>query len=145
MGACKRKHYRTFVNIAIAIQIIGILILFFCPVLILRQASSPSSEAREVLVSPFLTVYSISTVFLLLIPLLVCFAFDLVSFFFDNRVLDFVELLLSIYVLVISVCFLCTLRFSLPGMVLTSVFTIVLFLMSAIRIYLNKKGKKKIE
>lgn len=137
------SRWRTVTNITIAIQIIGIIVLFFCPILILKQISYPSSDATEILVSPFLTVYSISTIFLILIPLLVCFVLDSVSIFQKNRVLDFIELLISLYVLVICICLFYTLRFSLLGMALTLLFAIVMFLASATRIYLDKREKKQ--
>ncbi len=143
METHKKSRWRIVTNIAIAIQIIGIIVLFFCPILIFKQISSPSSDATEILVSPFLTVYSISTIFLILIPLLVCFVLDSVSFFSKSRVLDFIELLISLYVLVICICLFYTLRFSLLGMALTLFFAIVMFLASAIRIYLDKREKKQ--
>ena len=79
-----KNMYLPIINIAVAA---GMIILFFCPILISTQAPDPSTRI-ETIVSPFLHIYSIATVFLLSIPLIVFIVINVLVLLMKKRILN---------------------------------------------------------
>lgn len=139
----KLNLYKLVNGITIAL-IIGMIVLFFCPILILSHAPSPT-ETNESLASPFLNGYTSATVFMLLIPLVVSLILHIVSFFVKNRILNCIELLMSIYVLSISIFFLAEYRFTVVGFVFTLFLTILMMASSIVKVVVFEYEKRRVK
>ncbi len=140
----RKLNLYKLVNAATFILIVGMIVLFLCPILILTHATSPT-ETNESLASPFLNGYTIATVFLLLIPLIVSLALHIVSFFVKSRILNCIELLLSIYALSISICFLVEYRFTIIGFVFTLLLNIFMTASSIVKLGVVEYEKKRLK
>lgn len=130
-------------NVSNLIPIIGLIILNFCPIIVMKRAQSDSIRVDS-LVCPFLSPYSVSTVFLLLIPLILYLLLTVVSFFVRSKRLSFLGLLFSIYVLFISVCVLCVFKFTLAGAFLGLLFAMMMVALSVFKICVNRYERKNI-
>ena len=140
----RKLNLYKLVNAVTFILIVGMIVLFLCPVLILTHATSPT-ETNESLASPFLNGYTIVTVFLLLIPLIVSLALHIVSFFVKSRILNCIELLLSIYILSISICFLIEYRFTVIGFVFTLLLNILMTASSIVKLGVVEYEKRRLK
>ena len=129
--------------VANLLPIIGLIILNFCPIMVITHAPSPSVRVDS-LVCPFLTPYSVSTIFLLLIPLVLYLFLTIISFFLQNKWLNFLGLVFSIYILIISICFMFVFKFTLLGVIFGVFLTVLMVVISAFRIYINKSERKNI-
>ena len=125
------------------LPIICLIILNFCPIMVITHAPSPSVRVDS-LGCPFLTPYSVSTIFLLLIPLVLYLLLTIISFFLQNKWLNFLGLVFSIYILIISICFMFVFKFTLLGVIFGVFLTVLTVVISAFRIYINKYGRKNI-
>ncbi len=139
----KLNLYKSVNGITIAL-IVGMIVLFLCPILILSQAPS-STENNESLASPFLNGYTSATVFMLLIPLVISLILHIVSFFVKNRILNCIELLMSIYVLSISIFFLAEYRFTVVGFVFTLFLTILMMASSIVKVVVLEYEKRRVK
>lgn len=119
------------------LSIIGLAILNFCPVMVMKRAPSDSIRVYSS-VSPFLNVYSVSTVFLLLIPLILYFLLAIVSCFVRKMWLNILGLLLSICVFIVFICMLFAFEFTLAGRVFGLLLTILIVVSSGFELYLGK-------
>ena len=129
--------------VANLLPIIGLIILNFCPIMVITHAPSPSVRVDS-LECPFLTPYSVSTIFLLLIPLVLYLLLTIISFFLQNQWLNFLGLVFSIYILIISICFMFEFKFTLLGVIFGVFLTVLMVVISAFRIYINKYERKNI-
>ena len=129
--------------VANLLPIIGLIILNFCPIMVITHAPSPSVRVDS-LECPFLTPYSVSTIFLLLIPLVLYLLLTIISFFLQNKWLNFLGLVFSIYILIISICFMFVFKFTLLGVIFDVFLTVLMVVISAFRIYINKYERKNI-
>ncbi len=139
----KLNLYKSVNGVTIAL-IVGMIILFLCPILILSHAPS-STENNKSLASPFLNGYTSATVFMLLIPLVISLILHIVSFFVKNRILNCIELLMSIYVLSISIFFLAEYPFTVVGFVFTLFLTILMMASSIVKVVLLEYEKRRVK
>ena len=129
--------------VANLLPIIGLIILNFCPIMVITHAPSPSVRVDS-LGCPFLTPYSVSTIFLLLIPLVLYLLLTIISFFLQNKWLNFLGLVFSIYILIISICLTFEFKFTLLGVIFSVFLTVLMVVISTFRIYINKYERKNI-
>lgn len=134
-----KNTYLSIINIAIAA---GMIILFFCPILISTQAPDPSTRI-ETIVSPFLHIYSIATVFLLLIPLIAFIVINIIMLFVKKRILNWLNLLISLYVFVISICFIFNYEFIVLGIVFISIFISLMVILSISNLCIDEYKRRK--
>lgn len=139
----KLNLYKLVNGITFAL-IVGMIVLFLCPILILSHAPS-STETNESLASPFLSGYTSATVFMLLIPLVISLILHIVSFFVKNRILNCIELLMSIYVLSISIFFLAEYQFTVVGFVFTLFLTILMMASSIVKVVVLEYEKRRVK
>ncbi len=139
----KLNLYKSVNGITIAL-IVGMIVVFLCPILILSHAPSPT-ETNESLASPFLSGYTSATVFMLLIPLVISLILHIVSFFVKSRILNCIELLMSIYVLSISIFFLAEYRFTVVGFVFTLFLTILMMASSIVKVVVLEYEKRRVK
>lgn len=118
------------------LSIIGLVILNFCPVMVMKRAQSDSVRVYSS-VSPFLNVYSVSTVFLLLIPLILYFLLTIVSYFVRKKWLNILGLLLSIYVFTVFICMLFAFEFTSVGRIFGLLLTILMVASSGLEFYVG--------
>ncbi len=139
----KLNLYKSVNGITFAL-IVGMIVVFLCPILIMSHAPSPT-ENNESLASPFLNGYTSATVFMLLIPLVISLILHIVSFFVKNRILNCIELLMSIYVLSISIFFLAEYRFTVVGFVFTLFLTILMMASSIVKVVVLEYEKRRVK
>ncbi len=137
----KRSTISKTAYISNLLPIIGLIILNFCPIMVVKRAPSVSVRVDS-LVCPFLTPYSVSTIFLLLIPLILYLLLTIISFFLQNKWLNFLELVFSIYVLIVSICLMFVFKFTLLGVIFGVFLTVLMVAISAFKIYINKYERK---
>lgn len=118
------------------LSIIGLVILNFCPVMVMKRAQSDSVRVYSS-VSPFLNVYSVSTVFLLLIPLILYFLLTIVSYFVRKKWLNLLGVLLSIYVFTVFICMLFAFEFTSVGRIFGLLLTILMVASSGLEFYVG--------
>lgn len=134
-----KNTYLPIINIVVAA---GMIILFFCPILISTQAPDPSTRI-ETIVSPFLHIYSIATVFLLLIPLIILIVIDVLILLMKKRILNWLNLLISLYVFVISICFIFNYEFITLGIVFISIFISLMVISSICNLCIDEYKRRK--
>lgn len=131
-----KNTYLSIINIVVAI---GMIILFFCPILISTQAPDPSTRI-ETIVSPFLHIYSIV---LLLIPLIVFIVINVLMLLMKKRILNWLNLLISLYVFVISICFIFNYEFITLGIVFISIFISLMVISSISNLCIDEYKRRK--
>ena len=134
-----KNTYLPIINIVVAT---GMIILFFCPILISTQAPDPSTRI-ETIVSPFLHIYSIATVFLLLIPLIAFIVINIIMLFVKKRILNWLNLLISLYVFVISICFIFNYEFIVLGIAFISIFISLMVISSISNLCIDEYKRRK--
>lgn len=134
-----KNTYLPIINIVVAA---GMIILFFCPILISTQAPDPSTRI-ETIVSPFLHIYSIATVFLLLIPLIAFIVINIIMLFVKKRILNWLNLLISLYVFVISICFIFNYEFIVLGIAFISIFISLMVISSISNLCIDEYKRRK--
>ena len=134
-----KNTYLPIINIVVAA---GMIILFFCPILISTQAPDPSTRI-ETIVSPFLHIYSIATVFLLLIPLIAFIVINIIMLFVKKRILNWLNLLISLYVFVISICFIFNYEFIVLGIAFISIFISLMVISSICNLCIDEYQRRK--
>ncbi len=137
----KMMNRQAVLNSVISLLIVSMIVLFFCPILIQTQAPSPTTRT-ESLTSPFLNASTSSTWFLLLVPLILYFIVTVISFFLKSIVMDVIELIFTVYILSISIVFLCVYRFTVTAIVFTLLFAILLLVASLIKLCLRFAKRK---
>ena len=109
------------------------ILLWFCPIALITY--SPNETTRvEKLVAPFLEVTLISSVFLILVPLIIFLIINIVDLFVNKKYLSFVEVFISIYLFVIQIIFQSLFKFSVVGYILINFFSILLITSQIIHI-----------
>ena len=109
------------------------ILLWFCPISLITY--SPNATTRvEKLVAPFLEVTLISSVFLILVPLIIFLIINIVDLFVNKKYLSFVEVFISIYLFVIQIIFQSLFKFSVVGYILINFFSILLITSQIIHI-----------
>lgn len=139
----EKKVISKFANASNLFLNIGLIILNFCPIMAVKHAQSDSIRVVSI-VSPFLTTYSISTIFLLLIPLVLNLLINITSFFMRNKWLNFLGLLFSIYDLVVFASLLFVFEFTLVGVILGLFLAMLMFALSIFKICINRNERGKI-
>ena len=134
-----KNTYLPIINIVVAA---GMIILFFCPILISTQAPDPSTRI-ETIVSPFLHIYSIATVFLLLIPLIAFIVINIIMLFVKKRILNWLNILISLYVFVISICFIFNYEFIVLGIAFISIFISLMVISSISNLCIDEYKRRK--
>lgn len=134
-----KNMYLSIINIAVAA---GMIILFFCPIIISTKAPDPSTRI-ETIVSPFLHIYSIATVFLLLIPLIVFIVINVLMLLMKKRILNWLNLLISLYVFVISICFIFNYEFIVLGIAFISIFISLMVISSICNLCIDEYKRRK--
>ena len=109
------------------------ILLWFCPIAL--KTCAPNETTRvEKLVAPFLEVTLISSVFLILVPLIIFLIINIVDLFVNKKYLSFVEVFISIYLFVIQIIFQSLFKFSVVGYILINFFSILLITSQIIHI-----------
>ena len=134
-----KNTYLPIINIVVAA---GMIILFFCPILISTQAPDPSTRI-ETIVSPFLHIYSIATVFLLLIPLIAFIVINIIMLLVKKRIMNWINLLRSLYVFVISICFIFNYEFIVLGIAFISIFISLMVISSISNLCIDEYKRRK--
>lgn len=116
----RKLNLYKLVNAVTFSLIVGMIVLFLCPILILTHATSPT-ETNESL------------------------ALHIVSFFVKSRILNCIELLLSIYILSISICFLIEYRFTVIGFVFTLLLNILMTASSIVKLGVVEYEKRRLK
>ena len=80
------------------------ILLWFCPIALITYAPNETTRVEK-LVAPFLEVTLISSVFLILVPLIIFLIINIVDLFVNKKYLSFVEVFISIYLFVIQIIF----------------------------------------
>ena len=106
------------------------ILLWFCPIALITYAPNETTRVEK-LVAPFLEVTLISSVFLILVPLIIFLIINIVDLFVNKKYLSFVEVFISIYLFVIQIIFQSLFKFSVVGYILINFFSI-LFITSQI-------------
>ena len=106
------------------------ILLWFCPIALITYAPNETTLVEK-LVAPFLEVTLISSVFLILVPLIIFLIINIVDLFVNKKYLSFVEVFISIYLFVIQIIFQSLFKFSIAGYVLIN-FISILFITSQI-------------
>ena len=101
------------------------ILLWFCPIALITYAPNETTRVEK-LVAPFLEVTLISSVFLILVPLIIFLIINIVDLFVNKKYLSFVEVFISIYLFVIQIIFQSLFKFSVVGYILINIFSILL-------------------
>lgn len=109
------------------------ILLWFCPIALIIYAPNETTRVEK-LVAPFLEVTLISSVFLILVPLIVFLIINIVDLFVNKKYLSFVEVFISIYLFVIQIIFQSLFKFSVVGYILINFFSILLITSQIIHI-----------
>ena len=109
------------------------IILWFCPIALITYAPNETTRVEK-LVAPFLEVTLISSVFLILVPLIIFLIINIVDLFVNKKYLSFVEVFISIYLFVIQIIFQSLFKFSVVGYILINFFSILLITSQIIHI-----------
>ena len=109
------------------------ILLWFCPIALITYAPNETTRVEK-LVAPFLEVTIISSVFLILVPLIIFLIINIVDLFVNKKYLSFVEVFISIYLFVIQIIFQSLFKFSVVGYILINFFSILLITSQIIHI-----------
>lgn len=109
------------------------ILLWFCPIALITYAPNETTRVEK-LVAPFLEVTLISSVFLILVPLIIFLIINIVDLFVNKKHLSFVEVFISIYLFVIQIIFQSLFKFSVVGYILINFFSILLITSQIIHI-----------
>ena len=109
------------------------ILLWFCPIVLITYAPNETTRVEK-LVAPFLEVTLISSVFLILVPLIIFLIINIVDLFVNKKHLSFVEVFISIYLFVIQIIFQSLFKFSVVGYILINFFSILLITSQIIHI-----------
>ena len=109
------------------------ILLWFCPIALITYAPNETTRVEK-LVAPFLEVTLISSVFLILVPLIIFLIINIVDLFVNKKYLSFVEVFISIYLFVIQIIFQSLLKFLVVGYILINFFSILLITSQIIHI-----------
>ena len=109
------------------------ILLWFCPIALITYAPNETTRVEK-LVAPFLEVTLISSVFLILVPLIIFLIINIVDLFVNKKHLSFVEVFISIYLFVIQIIFQSLLKFSVVGYILINFISILLITSQIIHI-----------
>ena len=109
------------------------ILLWFCPIALITYAPNETTRVEK-LVAPFLEVTLISSVFLILVPLIIFLIINIVDLFVNKKYLSFVEVFISIYLFVIQIIFQSLFKFSVVGYILINFFSILLIISKIIHI-----------
>lgn len=109
------------------------ILLWFCPIALITYAPNETTRVEK-LVAPFLEVTLISSVFLILVPLIIFLVINIVDLFVNKKYLSFVEVFISIYLFVIQIIFQSLFKFSVVGYILINFFSILLITSQIIHI-----------
>ena len=109
------------------------ILLWFCPRALITYAPNETTRVEK-LVAPFLEVTLISSVFLILVPLIIFLIINIVDLFVNKKHLSFVEVFISIYLFVIQIIFQSLFKFSVVGYILINFFSILLITSQIIHI-----------
>lgn len=109
------------------------ILLWFCPIALITYAPNETTRVEK-LVAPFLEVTLISSVFLILVPLIIFLIINIVDLFVSKEYLSFVEVFISIYLFVIQIIFQSLFKFSVVGYILINFFSILLITSQIIHI-----------
>ena len=109
------------------------ILLWFCPIALITYAPNETTRVEK-LVAPFLEVTLISSVFLILVPLIIFLIINIVDLFVNKKYLSFVEVFISIYLFVIQIIFQSLFKFSVVGYILINFFSILLIISQIIHI-----------
>ena len=109
------------------------ILLWFCPIALITYAPNETTRVEK-LVAPFLEITLISSVFLILVPLIIFLIINIVDLFVNKKYLSFVEVFISIYLFVIQIIFQSLFKFSVVGYILINFFSILLITSQIIHI-----------
>lgn len=109
------------------------ILLWFCPIALITYAPNETTRVEK-LVAPFLEVTLISSVFLILVPLIIFLIINIVDLFVNKKYLSFVEVFISIYLFVIQIIFQSLFKFSVVGYILINFISILLITSQIIHI-----------
>ena len=109
------------------------ILLWFCPIALITYVPNETTRVEK-LFSPFLEVTLISSVFLILVPLIIFLIINIVDLFVNKKYLSFVEVFISIYLFVIQIIFQSLFKFSVVGYILINFFSILLITSQIIHI-----------
>lgn len=109
------------------------ILLWFCPIVLITYAPNETTRVEK-LVAPFLEVTLISSVFLILVPLIIFLIINIVDLFVNKKYLSFVEVFISIYLFVIQIIFQSLFKFLVVGYILINFFSILLITSQIIHI-----------
>ena len=109
------------------------ILLWFCPIALITYAPNETTRVEK-LVAPFLEVTLISSVFLILVPLIIFLIINIVDLFVNKKHLSFVEVFISIYLFVIQIIFQSLFKFSVVGCILINFISILLITSQIIHI-----------
>ena len=109
------------------------ILLWFCPIALITCAPNETTRVEK-LVAPFLEVTLISSVFLILVPLIIFLIINIVDLFVNKKYLTFVEVFISIYLFVIQIIFQSLFKFLVVGYILINFFSILLITSQIIHI-----------
>ena len=109
------------------------ILLWFCPIALITYAPNETTRVEK-LVAPFLEVTLISSVFLILVPLIIFLIINIVDLFVNKKYLSFVEVFISIYLFVIQIIFQSLFKFSVVGYILINFIAILLITSQIIHI-----------
>ena len=109
------------------------ILLWFCPIALITYAPNETTRVEK-LVAPFLEVTLISSVFLILVPLIIFLIINIVDLFVNKKYLSFVEVFISIYLFVIQIIFQSLFKFSVVGYIFINFISILLITSQIIHI-----------
>ena len=109
------------------------ILLWLCPIALITYAPNETTRVEK-LVAPFLEVTLISSVFLILVPLIIFLIINIVDLFVNKKYLSFVEVFISIYLFVIQIIFQSLFKFSVVGYILINFISILLITSQIIHI-----------
>ena len=109
------------------------ILLWFCPIALITYAPNETTRVEK-LVAPFLEVTLISSVFLILVPLIIFLIINIVDLFVNKKYLSFVEVFISIYLFVIQIIFQSLFKFSVVGDIFINFISILLITSQIIHI-----------
>lgn len=128
MKAFLKKHsFELFTSLLI----LGMIILFFCPILLLNTKEKP------MVTIPFLNVYSVSTIFLLLIPLSLFLLTSILTFFFQTKIIRWIDLTFSLYLLAIAISYQFYFQFIFVGVFFAILLPSLMVLVAIINLYFS--------
>lgn len=126
-----KKRVFTLLKIIVSLFII---ILWFCPILIINRGS-PEESTNEIIVSPFLSAFSISTIFLMLIPVMIFLISNVISLKYRTKLFLIVNFVFSLYILLISIIYQFVYAFALVGNIFASLLPILIVFFSIADIF----------